>query len=83
MQHSGIQNHLRATKQRNGFAGFHVRDFRIPDLCGAAAVKHLGNAAHGAVAGGAQVVRFELDGGKAAGAFRQAVGAALVESVKG
>ena len=39
-----IEDHLRASKQRDGFACFSVRYYRVPDLSGLSEVNRSGNA---------------------------------------
>src|SRR5688572_1167868 len=61
----GVQEQLRAAEQRDRLTGRLDGDLRVPDLGGAAGVGPLRDACEGAVQGGAEEVRLQLDRGEA------------------
>ncbi len=76
----GVENHLCAAEQRQRFAGGFVGDDGVPDVGVSTQVNGRGGAADGAFAQRAQVVGFELDGGKAFGACGQVGNAAVARA---
>ena len=59
-----VQHQLRAAEHRQGLSAFPVRDHGVPHLRGPADVQGRGASRDGAVAGRAQMIGFELDGGE-------------------
>src|SRR5437773_11238774 len=73
----GPQNHLRAAEERDPSPASLDTNRRIPDLRGAPQMHGRRAADDRAIARGAEEVGFELDGGEAARALRQARHAAV------
>ena len=69
---SCVKHHLRASEQRDGFAGFAVRHRGIPDLSRLSQMRCGGNALDRPLGRGAEVVGLQLNRGEALGSLRQA-----------